>query len=127
MHGRVPHEDMPRFYRQASVLCCTSLYEGFPNTFLEAWSLGLPVVSTFDPDGVIARHGIGWTTDTVDGVVEHLTRAAASPEAWRAASAAAKRYCRENHTPEASASRLEQILSALASGSRPLKTHEQNA
>jgi glycosyltransferase involved in cell wall biosynthesis len=127
MHGHVPHEDMPRFYRQAALLCCTSLYEGFPNTFLEAWSLGLPVVSTFDPDGVIVRYGVGWVSDTVDGVAEQLERALASPAEWRAASTAARRYCRENHSPEASASRLEQILSGLASGSRPLRTHEQNA
>jgi glycosyltransferase involved in cell wall biosynthesis len=127
MHGRVPHEDVPRFYRQAAVLCCTSLYEGFPNTFLEAWSRGLPVVSTFDPDGVIAKHGIGWNADTVDGVAEQLKRALTSPEEWRAASVASRRYCQENHSPEASASRLEQILSALAPGNRPLKTHERNA
>jgi len=122
MHGRVPHDDVPRFYRQAAVLCCTSLYEGFPNTFLEAWSRGLPVVSTFDPDGVIAKHGIGWNADTVDEVAKQLKRALAEPEEWRAASGASRRYCRENHSPEASASRLEQILSALAPGSRPIKT-----
>src|SRR5690606_14607407 len=57
--GPVPREDVPNLYRNASLLCCTSDYEGFPNTFLEAWSLGVPVVSTIDPDGVIRRHGLG--------------------------------------------------------------------
>jgi glycosyltransferase involved in cell wall biosynthesis len=119
MHGRVPHDDVPRFYRRAAVLCCTSLYEGFPNTFLEAWSRGLPVVSTFDPDGVIAKHGIGWNTDTVDGVAEQLKRALTLPKEWRAASVAARRYCRENHSPEDSASRFEQVLRAVVSGNTP--------
>jgi len=112
MHGRVPHDETPRFYRRATVLCCTSLYEGFPNTFLEAWSRGLPVVSTFDPDGVIARHGLGWVTDTVDGLVDHLERVCTSPETWRAASAAARHYCVQNHSVDASVGRLEQVISA---------------
>ena len=36
------------------MLLSTSDFEGFPNTFLEAWSVGLPIVSTFDPDTVFA-------------------------------------------------------------------------
>ena len=40
-------------------LCSTSEFEGFPNTFLEAWAQGVPVVSTFDPDGLIERRGLG--------------------------------------------------------------------
>jgi glycosyltransferase involved in cell wall biosynthesis len=112
MHGRVPHDETPQFYRRATVLCCTSLYEGFPNTFLEAWSRGLLVVSTVDPDGVIARHGLGWVTDTVDGLVDHLERACTSPETWRAASTAARHYCMQNHSVDASAERLEQVISA---------------
>ncbi len=110
MHGRVPHSDMPQFYRRASVLCCTSLFEGFPNTFLEAWSRGLPVVSTFDPDGVLAQNGLGWAADTVEGLAENLERACTSPEEWRAASAAAKQYCARNHSVAASADRLEEVI-----------------
>ena len=51
--GMVGREQMPRLYRSCTLLCCSSEYEGFPNTFLEAWSYGLPVVSTFDPDDLI--------------------------------------------------------------------------
>ena len=53
MHGRISHQEMPAYYRSSDILCCTSAYEGFPNTFLEAWSVGVPVVSTFDPDDVV--------------------------------------------------------------------------
>ncbi len=38
----------------------TSDFEGMPNVFLEGWSRGVPALAlTHDPDGVIARHGLG--------------------------------------------------------------------
>ena len=44
VHGTVAREKVYEFYRRAACLCSTSLFEGFPNTFLEAWSQGRPVV-----------------------------------------------------------------------------------
>jgi len=41
-HGRVLHAHMVQYYRSCRALCCTSAYEGFPNTFVEAWSLACP-------------------------------------------------------------------------------------
>lgn len=59
--GRIAHEDMGPYYVRADVLICTSVYEGFPNVFLEAWSVGTPVVTTCDPDGLIQSEGLGYS------------------------------------------------------------------
>jgi glycosyltransferase involved in cell wall biosynthesis len=38
----------------------TSTREGLPNVFLEGWAHGVPALAlSFDPDGLIARHGLG--------------------------------------------------------------------
>jgi glycosyltransferase involved in cell wall biosynthesis len=38
----------------------TSLFEGMPNTFIEAWSLGVPVLTlSFDPDDVVRTNALG--------------------------------------------------------------------
>jgi len=44
--GRVPLQDVPRYYRCASVFCLPTLNEPFGLVFLEAFSYGLPVVAT---------------------------------------------------------------------------------
>jgi glycosyltransferase involved in cell wall biosynthesis len=113
MHGRVPYAEMVDYYQCSDILCCTSAYEGFPNTFLEAWSLGVPVVSTCDPDGVIAANGLGWVAQDVDGIVACLRRIAHSREIRLKASDAAKRYYIANHTPEACLPVFERLLSHL--------------
>lgn len=65
-------EQLHDAYLRAHVLVCTSSMEGVPTTFLEAWARALPVVSTVDPDGVIAAHHLGAATTP-----EHLAEAIA--------------------------------------------------
>lgn len=57
--GRVPYDQVWSYYMSASALVCTSMYEGFPNTFLEAMATKTAIVSTFDPDQVISTHQMG--------------------------------------------------------------------
>lgn len=114
MHGRIPYAGMTGYYQRCHVLCCTSAYEGFPNTFLEAWNVGMPVVSTFDPDGVIAANGLGLMAQDVEGIVACLREIVQSPEMWLRVSKAAKKYYLTNHTSDVCLPILERLLSTLA-------------
>jgi glycosyltransferase involved in cell wall biosynthesis len=53
--GRLQHEDMPGFYRQANVALCASLFEGASNSVMEAMASGLAVVTT-DSGNAIEMH-----------------------------------------------------------------------
>jgi glycosyltransferase involved in cell wall biosynthesis len=110
LHGRIAREDMPGFYRRIHLFCCTSAYEGFPNTFLEAWSHGLPIVSTFDPDGLIAEHELGKAATDVASLVDGIRYFMEKPEVWRAASARAREYYVQNHTVDEVMARFEQVF-----------------
>jgi glycosyltransferase involved in cell wall biosynthesis len=110
VHGAIAREKVYEFYRAVACLCSTSLFEGFPNTFLEAWSQGLPVVSTFDPDNLIARRHLGAVAPDVPGLALALRELLESPDRWSAASREARRYFVENHTVDAAMTRFEEVF-----------------
>ena len=114
VHGPIEREGVERFYREAGLLVCTSDYEGFPNTFLEAWSRGVPIVSTFDPDGVIVRHGLGRVEQEPAQLAQALGALLDAPEAYVEASARARRYYRENHAAEAVLPRFARVFEEAA-------------
>jgi glycosyltransferase involved in cell wall biosynthesis len=113
VHGRVSNELLNKMYDEAYLLVGTSKTEGFPVTFIEAWSRGIPVVSTFDPDGVIQAHGLGYVAQDVEGTVSRLREIIGSPEIWLRASEAARQYYLANHAPEVCLPAFERLLSRL--------------
>ncbi len=110
VHGPIAHDALPALYRRASCLCCTSDFEGFPNTFLEAWSHGLPVVSTVDPDNLISSRGLGATAGDVPDLVRAVLGLFGDESTWRGASEQARRYYAENHAVDAVLPCFEQAL-----------------
>jgi len=71
--GQVEIKRTQKIIAEANILLSTADGEGFPNTFLEAWSSGTPVVSlTIDPDGIIQQKGLGTLSRSVGCAVEDI-------------------------------------------------------
>jgi hypothetical protein len=78
-------------------------FEGFSNTFIEAWLRGVPVVSlTEDPDGLIRNRGLGAASGTLD-----------QPAAWWEISARYRKFAEEKFNSEVNVRRLEKELLKL--------------
>jgi glycosyltransferase involved in cell wall biosynthesis len=118
LQGPASRAELDDRYRRALCLCCTSDHEGFPNTFLEAWSHGLPVVSTWDPDGVIAASGLGIVARGADGIAAGLRELRASASAWERVSANATRYFNDTHALDVVMPLFERVLVEAAAGRR---------
>ena len=91
-HGRLSYRDANAMYDRARLLVNTSDVEGFPNSYLQAWIRGVPVVTLIDPDSVIEREGLGATAGSpsrLAGIVESFLQ---SRTAWQAASDRCRRF-----------------------------------
>lgn len=110
VHGALPRDEIFKMYDQSCCLCCTSEYEGFPNTFLEAWSRGLPIVSTFDPDSLIVQRELGFHGTSLSELKTGLLCLFHDGPRYGVISANTRRYFTENHTVESSLPKLEKVL-----------------
>jgi glycosyltransferase involved in cell wall biosynthesis len=86
-HGQVPYHEVNGYFANARVFINTSEIEGFPNSYLQSWARGTPVVAFFDPDGLIAREGLGAAVRNMGEMREAAEALTANAEMWRAASA----------------------------------------
>jgi glycosyltransferase involved in cell wall biosynthesis len=85
-HGPVPYHEVGQFYERARVYVSTSDTEGFPNSYLQAWAHGTPVVAFLDPDRLLARHGLGRAPTSVEEMCTCIQALIADPHQWRATS-----------------------------------------
>ena len=113
IHGRVSDSALQSLYRKSHILCCTSSMEGFPTTFLEAWSHGVPVVTTFDPDGIVEANQTGVVSKTVEGLAHALTSLLQAPSSYQAMAKRAFDFYQSNYTSKVIAPQFSRMLKSL--------------
>lgn len=99
--GFVPYDEVGGFYRRARLVVHTSLREGFPNVFLQAWESGTPVVSTHvDPDHVITRYGLGRVSGCIEKSIDDIRDLLADAGRRAAMGDACRDYLLRTHAPD---------------------------
>jgi glycosyltransferase involved in cell wall biosynthesis len=90
--GFVPFADIERQFDEGALLVNTSSHEGFPNTFLQAWSRGMPTVSFFDPHAQWEGQRVGCVVRSIDDMAAQVHALATDAPHWRAQGALARAY-----------------------------------
>lgn len=95
-HGFVPQHRTGAFFERARLHVSTSQTEGFPNTFLQAWSRGTPVVTYLDPGRIVSSNGLGAAVTDEEELHAAVSRLARDAALWQATSASSTRYFDEH-------------------------------
>jgi glycosyltransferase involved in cell wall biosynthesis len=117
IRGPVPYSEVGSIYSEAFAFTCTSVIEGFPNTYLDALSRRVPVIATFDPDEIICRHRLGFHCQTSDEMVASLRNLLADPKLRVTLGENGWHYVRSTHAVDVVRNRYDDLLAKLMRGS----------
>jgi glycosyltransferase involved in cell wall biosynthesis len=99
LRERVPREQLDTLLADSFCLVNTSLFEGFPNAFLDAGRQRVPVLSlTVDPDGALETSGGGFAAGgDLAALAAEMRRLHSDPAAAREAGCRWRDHVVANH------------------------------
>jgi glycosyltransferase involved in cell wall biosynthesis len=113
MTGFVPFVDVEKHFDDGSLLVNTSDIEGFPNTFLQAWSRGMPTVSFFDPAARWQEHTVGEVVSSSDDMVGCVRSLMSNEDRWKRNSSVCRDYFIAHHSTACAADAYEAVFARL--------------
>jgi len=112
--GPKPYYETALAIASCRVLVNTSRREGFPNTFLQAWRAGTPLVATFDPDGMVAANGAGLVANDPKEVTMHVANLMIDDVIWAAVSSKSRSLFERQGDMESSTAAYEELFKTVA-------------
>jgi glycosyltransferase involved in cell wall biosynthesis len=100
--GHINNSKIPEFLESAIALLNTSDVEGFSNTYLEAFSVGTPVLTRTlaDPDNIIKKNKLGYSAEDKDLLLAEISNYQdMSIKDYQTISENCFKYVRINHDP----------------------------
>ncbi len=97
--GQKSHAQVNELLACAHIFVNTSVHEGFPNTFIQAWLRNVVVVSLqVDPDHLLEHRGVGIIAHSEAGLVSAVRKLIDSPDARAAYQERGRAYAIERHS-----------------------------
>jgi glycosyltransferase involved in cell wall biosynthesis len=112
--GFLPLAEVERWFDRARVLVNTSLFEGVPNVFLQAWARGVPVVATVDIGARVNGASIYKIFSEEQEAVGEIERLFTDELHWARASSRSREYFAANHSTAEALARYARIFQELA-------------
>ena len=97
--GELKVNEVESLLSTAHILVNTSIYEGFSNTFIQAWMRKVPVVSlNVDPDNLLTEKGIGFLSGSIDQMARDIEKLIDNPDLLYKMGQKAQEYAFERHS-----------------------------
>jgi glycosyltransferase involved in cell wall biosynthesis len=119
--GFLAYDAADALISQAWALCNTSASEGFPNTFLQAWSRGIPTLSFVDVGATLDGLKVGCVCADTDAMEATLRQWQAHADTWKISSQRASQYFQAAHSEQAVLRAYTELLSRLVSAPQSIK------
>jgi glycosyltransferase involved in cell wall biosynthesis len=116
--GFLPLAQVEPYFDRARVFLNTSDYEGMPNTFMQAWSRGIPTVATVDVGARVGGELIYRQFDKVEEGAAEIERLLGDAAHWQRASARVRSYFEATHSSAEVLARYSQVFERLADAPR---------
>ncbi|HEY3299068.1 MAG TPA: glycosyltransferase family 4 protein [Armatimonadota bacterium] len=123
--GFVPYDEVGRYFSRAALFVNTSWAEGFPNTFLQSWCRGVPVIATFDSDGLLSREGLGRYCADLDELAASVDEFMKDAALRSSVGETAKNYVMAHHSPDAVSAEFDRLFSELMWDSPPVDAYHE--
>jgi glycosyltransferase involved in cell wall biosynthesis len=111
--GFVPLSDVDNYFDEARILVNTSDSEGFPNTFLQAWSRAIPTVSLIDCGISGSNNDVGYRVDSVQQMAEISENLFVDENEYHRMGKICKKYCFDHHSIDVVISKYEDLIAQL--------------
>jgi len=109
--GELSNSEVNRVLEKSHILVNTSKYEGFSNTFIQAWMRENPVVSlNVDPDNIITTYELGYLSQTFTQLVTDTKKLICDHKLREYMAMKAKKYAIINYSID----NLNMLLTAIS-------------
>ena len=111
--GFVPYSEIDQHFDSAKIFLNTSKHEGFPNTFLQAWSRGIPTVSLYDYVAQKPPEPISIAVENESEVVQTVKNLMSDPSKRKEKGEHCKKYFETHHSVSKSVAAYSDIFRSL--------------
>ncbi|MBK9132739.1 MAG: glycosyltransferase family 4 protein [Gammaproteobacteria bacterium] len=111
--GELPQDEVNAILSEAHIFVNTSEYEGFPNTFIQAWMREVPVVSLeINPDGIFNDRRVGFFSGNYKQMCADVLTIASDERLRSDMGSHARRHAMKNHSLD----NISRIMEVIESG-----------
>lgn len=93
-------DEVDKYFTRSRAFVCTSEIEGFPNTFLQAWSNNIPVITTFDPSNIIKQKSLGITCSDLEELNNAIDTLCNNKHLYDEIKDNVEHYFKDSHNPK---------------------------
>jgi glycosyltransferase involved in cell wall biosynthesis len=115
--GFLPYEKTEEYFDKAELLVNTSATEGFPNTFLQAWSRGVPTIAYVDSGARVNGRPVGRKVESQKAMVNTVAELVRDQVVREEEGEFCRNYFEKNHSTSQILDFYEEIFACLWAGS----------